>query len=146
MITTPVRSTFLKKTDSYNKNPSFRIAGIGGSAGGLEAFQELLQNLSDSPGMAFVFIMHLAPKIKSMLTELLARQTKMPVHEIKNKMEIKINNVYVIPPGMNISVLKRRLFLSKQTDPKHMPINTFFDSLAKLSIIFLATELFVCLK
>src|SRR3989339_28279 len=131
MITTPVRSTFLKKTDSYNKNPSFRIAGIGGSAGGLEAFQELLQNLSDSPGMAFVFIMHLAPKIKSMLTELLARQTKMPVHEIKNKMEIKINNVYVIPPGMNISVLKRRLFLSKQTDPKHMPINTFFDSLAK---------------
>ena len=47
------------------KTASFPIVGIGASAGGLEAFQELLKNLSAKPGMALVFIMHLAPGIKA---------------------------------------------------------------------------------
>ena len=80
------------------KTASFPIVGIGASAGGLEAYQELLKNLSAKPGMAIVFIMHLAPGHKSMLTELLARLTKMPVREIKNGMPIEVNHVYVIPP------------------------------------------------
>ncbi|MEI6845762.1 MAG: chemotaxis protein CheB, partial [Candidatus Firestonebacteria bacterium] len=113
------------------KAPPFCVVGIGGSAGGLEAFLELLKNLPAAPGMAFVFIMHLAAGSRSMLTELLARETSMPVQVIKNGMEIKLNNVYVIPPAKNITVSGGKLFLTKQKNELHMPIDIFFSSLAK---------------
>jgi two-component system CheB/CheR fusion protein len=115
------------------KTTSFPIVGIGASAGGLEAFQELLKNLSAKPGMAFVFIMHLSPGHKSMLTELLARLTKMPAREIKNGMPIEVNHVYIIPPSTNISIAGGRLKLNKMKDAglKRMPIDCFFRSLAE---------------
>jgi two-component system CheB/CheR fusion protein len=116
-----------------SKAKFFPVVGIGGSAGGLEAFQGLLKNLSDKPGMAFVFIMHLAPGHKSMLTELLARLTKMPVREIKNGMLLEVNHVYIIPPGTNISIASGKLMLSRLEDMglKRMPIDWFFHSLAE---------------
>lgn len=110
--------------------PAFSIVGIGGSAGGLEAFQELLKNLTDKPGMAFVFIMHLALGHESMLSELLSRLTKMPVTEIKNRMLIEVNHVYVIPPGFNVSIANGKLILSNIQE-RHMPIDYFFRSLAQ---------------
>ena len=55
------------------------IAGIGASAGGLEAFTQLLRALPADTGMAFVLVQHLEPKHESMLTKLLARATGMPV-------------------------------------------------------------------
>ncbi|MFA6186753.1 MAG: chemotaxis protein CheB [Phycisphaerae bacterium] len=115
------------------KAASFPIVGIGASAGGLEAYQELLKNLSAKPGMAVVFIMHLAPEHKSMLTELLARSTKMPVREIKNGMSIEINNVYVIPPSANVSIAGKKLKLSKMKNAglRRMPVDWFFHSLAE---------------
>ena len=65
------------------------IVGIGASAGGLRAFSDLLQHLSIHPakgnanetGMAYVLIQHLAPHHPSLLTEILARTTVMPVLE-----------------------------------------------------------------
>jgi two-component system CheB/CheR fusion protein len=130
-----IRETPKKKKNMPGgpKTTSFPIVGIGASAGGLEAYQQLLKNLSAKPGMAFVFIMHLAPGHKSMLTELLARLTKMPVREIKNGMPIKVNHVYVIPPGINVSIADGRLKLNKMRDAglKRMPIDWFFRSLAE---------------
>lgn len=116
-----------------HKTTSFPIVGIGASAGGLEAYQQLLKNLSAKPGMAIVFIMHLAPGRKSMLTELLAKSTKMPVREIKSGMLIEINHVYIIPPGANVSIASGRLKLNKMKDAglKRMPIDWFFRSLAE---------------
>ncbi|MBN1869174.1 MAG: response regulator [Candidatus Omnitrophica bacterium] len=111
----------------------FPIIGIGGSAGGLEAFQELLKNISNNPGMAIVFIMHLAPGHKSMLRELLARLTKMSVSEITNGMPLEVNHVYVIPPGVDVSIAGGKLVLSnmKNAGLKRMPIDYFFRSLAE---------------
>ncbi len=125
-----------KKKKNISANPktaSFPIVGIGASAGGLEAYQELLKNLSAKPGMAFVFIMHLSPGHKSMLTELLARSTKIPVREIKSGMPIEVNHVYIIPPSTNVSVTNGRLKLNKMKDAglKRMPIDWFFRSLAE---------------
>lgn len=115
------------------KTASFPIVGIGASAGGLEAYQQLLRNLSAKPGMAFVFIMHLASGHKSMLTELLARLTKMPVREIKNGMPIEVNHVYIIPPSTNVSIANGKLILNKMKNAglKRMPIDWFFRSLAE---------------
>jgi two-component system CheB/CheR fusion protein len=130
-----IRETPKKKKimPANRKTASFPIVGIGASAGGLEAYQELLKNLSAKPGMAFVFIMHLAPGHKSMLTELLARLTKMPVREIKNGMPIEVNHVYIIPPSTNVSIANGKLKLNKMKDAglKRMPIDWFFRSLAE---------------
>ena len=59
---------------------SFPIVGIGASAGGLEAFRELLRFLPDDAGMAYVLVQHLDPWHESLLPDLLARATRMPIH------------------------------------------------------------------
>src|SRR6267378_3471407 len=60
-------------------NKSFPIVGIGASAGGLEAFSQLLRNLPQKTGMAFTLVQHLDPKYGSILPETLSRVTKIPV-------------------------------------------------------------------
>src|SRR5258708_11366888 len=65
-------------------NNSFPVVGIGASAGGLEAFRQLLEHLRVDTGMAFVLVSHLDPTHKSILTELLARRTKLPVTELRD--------------------------------------------------------------
>ena len=78
---------------------SFPIVGIGASAGGLEAFTELLKHLPSDTGMAFVLVQHLAPLHESMLKEVLSRATRLPVAEVTEGLEAQPNHVYVIPPN-----------------------------------------------
>ena len=80
------------------------VVGIGASAGGLEAFTDLLSHLPDDTGMAFVLIQHLDPKHESHLTELLSKESKMPVSEVKGETRIQANHVYVIPPRSNLGI------------------------------------------
>ncbi|MFH1617225.1 MAG: CheR family methyltransferase [Candidatus Margulisiibacteriota bacterium] len=112
---------------------SFPVVGIGGSAGGLEAFEQLLNNLPAKTGLAYVFIMHLAPGHKSLLSELLSRDSKMPVIEVRNNLAVQKDHVYVIPPNTMLSLNKGKLKLTrrKPSDTYNMPIDYFFRSLAK---------------
>src|SRR5258706_2580734 len=80
----------------------FPIVGIGASAGGLEAFTELLKHLPLDTGMGFVLVQHLDPQHESALTQLLARATALPVREVSNNLRVKPNCVYVIPPNTNL--------------------------------------------
>ncbi len=66
------------KTTGRSRCP---VAGFGASAGGLEAFSEVLAHLPDDTGMAFVLVQHLDPKHPSVLAELLARSSSMPVRK-----------------------------------------------------------------
>ena len=106
------------------------VAAFGASAGGLEAFSELLQHLPADTGMAFVLIQHLDPKHESLLTELLAKATTMPVVQIKHGMRAEPNRIYVLPPNANITISGGVLHLEARTSP-HMPIDHFFKSLAE---------------
>lgn len=75
------------------------IVGIGASAGGLEALGELLTHLPDDTNMAFVIVQHLAPGHESMMSDLLARKTRMSVLQVRDGTRIQPNSVYVIPPS-----------------------------------------------
>lgn len=111
----------------------FPIVGIGASAGGLEAIEELLENLTADSGMAFVIITHQLPGHTSMLPELLARKTDMPVMEATEGLQVKPNNVYVGPPDGRLAILNgtlHRLETGKEPAPK-LPIDFFFRSLAE---------------
>ena len=81
--------------------------GIGGSAGGLEAFSELLRHLSPTLGMAYVYIQHLSPDHESFLPQILQRKTKMPVVEVKDNLPLKKDHVYVIPAKYNRNRIRR---------------------------------------
>jgi two-component system CheB/CheR fusion protein len=111
---------------------SFPIVGIAASAGGLEAFTQLLSHLPSDTGMAFVLIQHLAPNHESLLSEILSRTTPLPVHEVQNGMKVEPNQVYVIPPNTKMTLSDDTLQLSprEKVAGKYMPGDAFFASLA----------------
>jgi two-component system CheB/CheR fusion protein len=111
---------------------NFPIVGIGASAGGLEALEQFLGNVPEKCGMAFIIIQHLDPTQKGMLPELLQRVTKMNVLQVEDKMALKPDCVYVIPPNTTMSILKRVLYLFEPVEARglRLPIDFFFRSLA----------------
>ena len=117
------------------KAPSalFPIVGIGASAGGLEAFSELLRYLPEKTGMAFVLVQHLDPKHGSALQEILARTTKIPLTEVTQGVAVQPDHVYVIPANTNLTIKNGILQLGSRllTRGQHMPIDNFFRSLAE---------------
>ena len=111
----------------------FYVVGIGGSAGALAAFGELLSNMPRDIGLAFVIIQHLSPDAKSNLSEILSTKTKLAVTEAKDNISIKPNHVYVIPPNENIFLADGKLkFSPRKHDGLNLPINEFFLSLASV--------------
>ncbi len=121
-----------KNKDSAKKTALFPIIGIGASAGGLEALEQLLGNVPDDSGMAYVVIQHLDPTQKGMLPELLQRISKMEVLLAEDRMKVQPNCVYVIPPNKSMSILKGALYLFEPTEVRGMrlPIDFFLRSLA----------------
>ena len=118
--------------DERNTVASFPIVGVGASAGGLEAFTQLLKALPLDTGMGFVLVQHLDPEHESALTQILSRATSMPVCDVTNNLAVQPNHVYVIPPDTNLSMLDGMLKLQPRpkTRTPHRPIDSFFESLA----------------
>ena len=110
----------------------FPIVGIGASAGGLEAFSDLLHHLPEKTGMAFVLVQHLDPTHGSVLPEILARKTTIPVEEITDGVHVLPDHIYVIPANSNMLLEDGALRLSARivVRGQHMPIDAFFHSLA----------------
>src|SRR5438046_1961533 len=106
---------------SKAKPESFRIVGVGASAGGLEAFTDLLRALPANPHMGFVFVQHLDPKHISVLAQLLGRESKMPVVEAKDGARVEADHVYVIPRNTSISIVNGVLALG----PREMVAGQF---------------------
>src|SRR5262245_39399594 len=72
-------------------NDLVAVVGVGSSAGGLEAFRQLLKSLPDDTGMAIVLVTHLDPKHDSILPELIARATTLPVSEAQDGARVEPN-------------------------------------------------------
>ncbi len=132
--------TSISKPPVSNADPNklpikeFPIVGIGASAGGLAAFDNLFSAMPDiiGPGMAFVLVQHLDPNHKSILTDLVGRYTHMPVYEVTDGMVVQPNCVYVIPPKYDMVLKSGTLQLQEPVEPRghHLPIDLFFRSLA----------------
>ncbi len=110
----------------------FPIVGIGGSAGGLDAFSRFLKALPGDTGMAFVFVQHLDPHHTSQLPEILSAVTPMRVVAAEEGMAISPNTVFVIPPNATMILEDGKLRLSQRRPGLHLPIDAFFESLARV--------------
>ena len=122
-----------KPVTSQAPPATFPIVAIGASAGGLEAFSNLLRSLPPQPGIALVFIPHLDPTHESAMVELLSRITPLPVMQATEGMRVTHDTVYVLPPNSDMAISNGVLHLVQREAGRgrHMPIDTFFTSLAQ---------------
>ena len=129
----------LQKNSPVSSVPSERfnkkhfIVGIGASAGGLEAINELFDNIPEGNGYSFVVVQHLSPNHKSLMDELLAKHTHMEILRAEEGMIILPNRVYLIPNKKNMTIRSGKLRLIDKP-VNHSPnnaIDIFLESLAK---------------
>ncbi|HEV8712904.1 MAG TPA: chemotaxis protein CheB [Candidatus Binatia bacterium] len=110
------------------------IVGLGASAGGLEAFEQFFAQMPPDSGLAFVLVQHLAPDHASLLPELLAKHTRMPVQQVQEETPVAPNHVYVIPPDASLTIDRGVLHVvSPPVEPRgrRTLIDSFFRSLAE---------------
>src|SRR4029077_7809952 len=88
------------------------VVGIGASAGGLEALERFFENVPSECGGAFVFVQHLSPDFKSLMDEILARRTSIPIRPVMNEMPVEANHIYLIPPKKEMIISEGRLLLT----------------------------------
>jgi two-component system CheB/CheR fusion protein len=122
----------LKDTLPRQASTLFPIAGIGASAGGLEALEQFLRHVPANSGIAFIIVQHLDPTHKGIMHELLKRVTSMEVFQIRDGMRVRPDCVYVIPPNSDMSIMHGVLHLFEPTAPRglRLPIDFFLRSLA----------------
>ena len=109
------------------------VVGIGASAGGLDPLVRFFENLPKDTGMAFVIVQHLSPDFKSLMDELLARHTPLPIHLVEDGMPVEADHIYLIPAKKEMIVSGGRLLLSERGRQQELtlPIDVFFRSLAQ---------------
>ncbi len=109
-----------------------RIVGIGASAGGLESLELLFSGLPKDTGLAFVVVQHLSPDFRSLMDELIARHSDMPVIVAEDGMSVEANHIYLMPARKEMIIRDRRLWLTdKEPHTFSLPIDAFFRSLAQ---------------
>ncbi|MEM6329039.1 MAG: chemotaxis protein CheB, partial [Planctomycetota bacterium] len=109
------------------------VVGVGASAGGLEALERLFDGVEPDSGMAYVVVQHLSPDFKSLMDELLARHTRMPIFKATDGVRVEPNTIYLMPPKTEMIISGGRLLL-KDKEPSNglsLPIDRFFRSLAQ---------------
>src|ERR1019366_2243799 len=112
---------------------SFPIVGIGASAGGLEALEQFLGRVPAGSGLGFIIVQHLDPTHKGIMPELLQRATGMKVFQVKDRIRVRPDCVYVIPPNKDMSILHGVLSLLEPVAPRglRLPVSYFLRSLAQ---------------
>ncbi|WP_246131398.1 chemotaxis protein CheB [Aquimarina intermedia] len=109
------------------------IVAVGASAGGLQALSSFFDNTPEHSEYTFVIIQHLSPDHKSLMGELLAKNTKIPIVEISDNSPIKPGHIYMIPPTKNLRIDGNHFVLIEKPKGKtlNLPIDMFFESMAE---------------
>src|SRR5664280_1945842 len=98
---------------------NYPIVCVGGSAGGLDAYIRLLQNLPADMGVAIVIVNHLRT-VATLLHEILPRYTKMPVKLITERLDIQPDHVFIIPENRDLHILDDEFRLRPISKPRGM--------------------------
>jgi two-component system, chemotaxis family, protein-glutamate methylesterase/glutaminase len=111
---------------------NFPVVCVGGSAGGLDAYIRLLQNLPADMGVAIVIVNHLR-LVGTLLHEILPRHTSMKVELITEGLDLQPNHVFIIPPQRDLHVLDGEFRLMPISKPRGWPdvITVFLRSLTE---------------
>ncbi len=107
------------------------LVGIGASAGGLEAIQKFFNHMPKTDELTFVIAQHLSPDFISMMSELLAHHTAMPIVTVSDNMQLRAGTIYLIPASFAASVANNRFTLTQLNRQAHaFPIDILLTSIA----------------
>src|SRR5471032_2711216 len=111
----------------------FLVVGIGASAGGIPALLSFFEHVSADIGMAFVLVLHLSPDHSSHVDEVLQRVARVPVTQVFSFTRIEKNNVYLISPANDLTIVNGYLHADQDDRPRGRPvaIDLLFRSLAE---------------
>jgi two-component system CheB/CheR fusion protein len=119
------------KIEQLAKWQNFSVVGIGVSAGGLEAFKQLLIAIPENSGMAYLLVQHHDSSHPSFLIDILQRATKIPVKEITNTIHIAPDTIFIIPANKILTSTNGALQLSPRKNKTfNLTIDIFLTSLA----------------
>ena len=110
----------MENSEANKVNTPSHVIGTGASACALEALQEFFGGLPSNTGAAFVVVQHLSPDYKSMMSELLRKNTTMPIFEVTDSIVIEPNSIYLMPPRKNMLITEGKLLLLDQM-PDRLP-------------------------
>ncbi len=118
---------------SKKKDNHFLVAGIGASAGGIQALRTFFGNVPEDSGIAYVVILHLSPDHDSQLAKVLGAVAKIPVTQVTEKTTVQPNHIYVVPPNQHLEMKDSEIMVSPnlQTSERRAPVDIFFRSLAE---------------
>lgn len=115
------------------ESANFPIVGVGASAGGIESLEGFFSGMPENPGVGIVIVTHLNPERESVLHEIVARYTHLPVHLAEDGVRVEPNSVHVLPADAILSIKDGRLAIRKHepSQRERKPIDIFLASLAK---------------
>ena len=122
-----------ESSDTAPDAAPFPVVGIGASAGGLPALIRLLEHMPPAPGMALVAVLHFAPDAPSAADRLLQRATRMPVRQVRERVRLEPDHVYVMSPGRSLTIEGGHLIADAPQPAPGLPvtINNFLRTLAE---------------
>jgi two-component system CheB/CheR fusion protein len=109
------------------------IVAIGASAGGVGALQDFFDAVPSRTGAVYVVVVHLDPRHRSELPQILAARTRMPVVQVEATEPLQANRVYVIPPDRRLQIVGREISAIRFDEPpgQRAAIDLFFRSVAE---------------
>ncbi|HEX7294650.1 MAG TPA: CheR family methyltransferase, partial [Pyrinomonadaceae bacterium] len=124
------------KPATQNQTPAdddFLVVGIGASAGGIQALKEFFSRVTADSGIAYVVILHMSPEHESRLAEVLQATSLIPVTQVRERVKVRPNHVYVIPPNQNLAITDGHLTLTHMigVEERRSPVDLFFRTLAE---------------
>jgi len=124
------------KPESANTSAAeedFLIVGLGASAGGIQALKDFFANVPEDSGIAYVVILHMSPEHESRLAEVLQTTSVIPVTQVKQRVKVVPDHVYVIPPNQNLATTDGHLKLTDMigVEERRSPVDLFFRTLAE---------------
>lgn len=109
----------------------FMVVGVGASAGGLEALNGFFGQINRTPGVAFIVVQHLSYDFKSMMGQLLSKQTDIKVVDALHGMAVETDHVYMLPFRAELTLQDGLISLVEKapTSGVNHPIDTLFESI-----------------
>ena len=109
------------------------VVGIGASAGGIAALRQFFGQVEPASGVAYIVILHLSPDHDSRLSEVLQAATALPVSQVRERVMLAADHVYVIAPNVSLSIADGYLVpepIASAAD-RRAPVDRFFRALAE---------------
>ncbi|HEY2975674.1 MAG TPA: chemotaxis protein CheB [Pyrinomonadaceae bacterium] len=121
------------QTAKDHPHDDFLVVGVGASAGGIHALKQFFTQVPKDSGMAYVVILHMSPEHESHLAEILQLASPIPVTQVRERVKVAPNHVYVVPPTHNLAMTDGHLDLTSKiaAAERRSPVDLFFRTLAE---------------